>query len=128
MLPYHTIQTEINLYEIACKRLARGLQLASDRLAKDKAKEARQAFRQISVCTVLGIKQSQDHVTSESLNHLTGQAPLLETIRERQLKFTGQTTLISMNPKSGQLFDQAPQGRNISNKFRPIFYLTIKRS
>ena len=38
---------------------------------------------------MLDIKQSRDHVTNQSLYHLTGQAPLCETIRERQLKFTG---------------------------------------
>ena len=38
---------------------------------------------------MLGIKQSRDHVTNQSLYQLTGQVPLRETIRERQLKFTG---------------------------------------
>ena len=34
---------------------------------------------------MLGIKQSRDHVTKQSMYQLTGQEP----IRERQLKFTG---------------------------------------
>ena len=38
---------------------------------------------------MLGIKQSRDHVTNQSLYQLTGQVPLRETIRERQLKFIG---------------------------------------
>ena len=33
----YTVQTEINSYEIARKRLARGLQLANERLAEDQA-------------------------------------------------------------------------------------------
>ena len=32
---------------------------------------------------------SRDHVANQSLYQLTGQVPLRETIRERQLKFTG---------------------------------------
>ena len=38
---------------------------------------------------VLGIKESRDHLTNESLYYPTGQAPLRETILEHQLKFTG---------------------------------------
>ena len=40
---------------------------------------------------MLGIKQSREHMTNQSLYQLTGQVPIRETIhiRERQLKFTG---------------------------------------
>ena len=35
------------------------------------------------------IKQFKDNLTNKSLYQLTGQIPLCETMRERQLKFTG---------------------------------------
>ena len=38
---------------------------------------------------MLSIKQSRGHVTNQNLYQLTGQVPLGETIRERQLKFIG---------------------------------------
>ena len=38
---------------------------------------------------MLDIKHSRDDVTNRSLYHLSGQAPLRETISERKLKFTG---------------------------------------
>ena len=40
----------INLYEIACKMLARGLQLACERLAEDESSEARKAFKRYVSC------------------------------------------------------------------------------
>ena len=49
-VPGTTVQTEINLYEIACKRHAKGLQLACERLAEDEASEARQAFKRLVSC------------------------------------------------------------------------------
>ena len=49
-LTFITVQTKINLYEIACKRHARGLQLACERLAEGKASEARQAFKKHVSC------------------------------------------------------------------------------
>ena len=45
-----TVQTKINLYEIACKWHARGLQLACERLAENEAGEARQAFKRLVSC------------------------------------------------------------------------------
>ena len=45
-----TVQTEINLYEIVCKRHATGLQLACERLAEGEASEARQAFKRLVSC------------------------------------------------------------------------------
>ena len=41
---------KINLYEIACKRHARDLQLACERLVEDKASETRQAFKRLVSC------------------------------------------------------------------------------
>ena len=38
---------------------------------------------------MLVIEQTRYHVANETLYHLTSQAPLCETISERQLKFTG---------------------------------------
>ena len=38
---------------------------------------------------ILGIKQSRDQVTNQSLYQPTGKIPLSETIRQRKLKFTG---------------------------------------
>ena len=46
----NTVQTEINLYEIASKRHAKGLQLACGRLAEDEASQARQAFKRLVSC------------------------------------------------------------------------------
>ena len=43
----YTVQTEINLYEMACKKLARDLMLACQRLAEDEASLARQAFKKL---------------------------------------------------------------------------------
>ena len=40
-----TVQTEINLFGIVCKKPARGLQLTCKSLAKDQANEAMQAFK-----------------------------------------------------------------------------------
>ena len=46
---------------------------------------------------MLGIKKSRDHETNQSLYQLTGQVPLHETIRERQLKFTGHCITMPAN-------------------------------
>ena len=45
-----TVQTEINLYEIACKRHARGLQLACKKLAEGELSEAMEAFKRLVSC------------------------------------------------------------------------------
>ena len=53
---------------------------------------------------ILGIKQSRDHVTNQSLYHLTDQAPLRETIRERQLKFTGHLIRMTTDEPANRFF------------------------
>ena len=81
---------------------------------------------------MLGIKQYRYHVTNQSLYQLTGQVPLRETIRERQLKFTGHCNRIPED-KPAKRFSihessiksslrPEHQGRHILNKFRPAFY------
>ena len=46
---------------------------------------------------MLDIKQSRDNVTNQGLYQRTGQVPLGETIRERQIKFTGHCIRIPTN-------------------------------
>ena len=75
---------------------------------------------------MLGIKQSRDHLTNQSLY----QVPRRETIHERQLKFTGHYIRMPtdepanrlMNQGLNHLFDQEHQGRHNSIKFRRTFY------
>ena len=43
-----TVQTEINLYEITCLRLERGLQRACERLADGEASDARHVFERLA--------------------------------------------------------------------------------
>ena len=53
---------------------------------------------------MVGIKQSRDHVTNQSLYQLTGQVPLRETIRERQLKFTGHSNRMLKDEPANRFF------------------------
>ena len=51
---------------------------------------------------MLSIKQSRDQVTNQNLYQLTGQVTLRETIRERQLKFTGHCFHMSTDEPANQ--------------------------
>ena len=53
---------------------------------------------------MLSIKQSRDHVTNQSLYQVTGQVPLHETIRERQLKFTGHCIRMPTDEPANRFF------------------------
>ena len=79
---------------------------------------------------MLGIKQSRDHVINESLYHLIAQALL----HYRQLKFTGHCILMPTNEPTShfviyesKIRSSLRPGRQISIKFRPIFYLARER-
>ena len=91
-------------------------------------------FRRTCYRIMLGIKQSRDHVTNESLYHPTSQVP----VGERKLKFTGHFIRMPTNEpancfviyesKIRSSLRPEYQGRHISIKFRPIFHLARKRS
>ena len=77
---------KIRLFKAACKSiLLYGCQtwILTEALIEKLEIVARICYR-----IMLGIKQSRDHVTNESLIHPTGQALL----RERQLQFTARLT------------------------------------
>ena len=48
-----TVQTEINLYEVACKRFVIGFQFTCEKLAEG---EARQAFKKLVSCLQMAYK------------------------------------------------------------------------
>ena len=53
---------------------------------------------------ILGIKQSRDHLTNQSLYQLTGQVTLCKTICERNLKFTRHCNRMSTDEPSNRFF------------------------
>ena len=87
---------------------------------------------------MLGIKQSQDHVTNENFYQRVNQVPISEMIRERQLNFTGHCIRMHTDEpinrfflyesKVNQLFDQERKQGHIDKKFRLTFYPAKKRS
>ena len=87
MRPENQTQIKISLLKAACiSILMYGCQtwILTETLIEKLDTYATTCYR-----IILGIKQSRDHMTNQSLYQLTGQVSLRETIRERQPKFTG---------------------------------------
>ena len=70
----------------------------------EKSNEKLDIYARTCYRIMLGIKQSRNHVTNQSLYQLTGQVPLRETIRERQLKFTGHCIRMPKDEPANRFF------------------------
>ena len=77
----------IRLFKAVCNSIS--MYDCESWLLREALIEKLDVFERTCYGNMLDIKQSWEQVTNKSLYQLTGQVPIRETIRERQLKFTG---------------------------------------
>ena len=80
-------------------------------------------------CIMLGIKQSRDHVTNQSMYQFIGQVPLRKTIRERQTTYLNQIS--SHILQSGEQSLEAWEIRKIAmnkSKWSQLFVVSKKKN
>ena len=130
--PKYKLNSKIRLFKAACVSIL--LYDYENWIITEASIEKLYIFAKTCYIVMLGIKQSRDHVTNETLHHLTGQVPL----RERQLKFTGHcirmptyepaNRFLSYESKTkSSLRPDVPKKKYNSIKSNRKFYLLVRQ-